>query len=278
MCIKKLFFTGILVIFSTAFLDAADYPNRQFLTSSTDDDIQNLAPRSYGSEYLKTSTDSIDVGLLEQEISSIKIIPIDQYKISNPDDIYEKILESSETLVGTTFILDVDGTLTNEPDPQTLKQKQQVTPRGNVVNNIRALIKKGATVIFCSAWNKIEETVNRLRQIGFNNEDLGIEDVFFKPVYGRKEISLSSYQAIPLKYMQQGRVISTKIDSFVHYGDIYYRNKAFSPFLYASFNIDTVKSIYFFDDSGGNLNNFIRDIRTYNPYPDKTITTYYIMD
>lgn len=273
MHIKKLIFAGILLTFNVNSSHAADDEKisdepiipiipkkRAYLTSS--DDSDNYIP------------DSINLDTLDVYYTEIKPpLPVNIHTITNPDTVYESHLSLS-TLVGYTYILDVDGTVTMEPNPSILKAEDIVTPRGNVVENVRALLKKGAVVIFCSAWNKIEDTIKRLRQIGFTYEDLGVEE-HATPLYATKIIKLPEGGIVEVKSMEYGRAISIKIVDD-NSRDTFFRNKALSPFLHPDFDIKTSTNICFMEDSLHNANKFKEDAQGYRLFPNIEVNAYVI--
>lgn len=145
---------------------------------------------------------------MEPTKDEINVHPICNMHIHNPsadpDKIYTEILNSgnsSETLL----IVDVDGTITNERDPNQLKPHQPATKRGESVENLRKLMTERASVIFCSAWYDINAVIKRLEQVGFTEKDLGIIynehfDRLDKLQQGRKYYQISESQAKSFLY------------------------------------------------------------------------------
>lgn len=297
MCIKKLIFAGIVLTFSMISLQAADNNGSDTLPKPPKkravlDEVLTRTPldtkldgiyqisSGYGTDDYDTDDDvkfdKIDVGsiVINGESSSQELIPIvKRLTTSNPDEVYHNSFLSSDNITGDVYILDFHGMLINEANPQKFKMGQQLTPRGNAISNVRFLIKNGATVILCSAWDKIDETITQMLNAGFTKEDLGIVDEQVKPEARTQEITLSNGKKININYMKYGRVISTRISLF-YYSDIFYRNKAFSPFLYEGFNIDSVKRIHFLDDSKYNCDIFQNNVEYYGMYPGKEVRVY----
>lgn len=186
---------------------------------------------------------------------------------TDPDEIYDFILKSNKCK-NIALILDIDGTLTNEDNPELLQKNQTVTPRGQAVENVKKLLLQGATIIFCSAWHTLEETKHRLNSIGFSDDDLGIsQEILFKS--GKKNITLDN-QVVSVTYQQQGRLISTRLASLL---DKYYRNKAFSFYMNPHKNI---QEIYFLDDSSSNVQRFYSDCKKYNLFSSQSVFLYQV--
>lgn len=190
-------------------------------------------------------------------------------KISEPDTIYKQILES-EIAAKTMLIVDVDGTLTWEEDPSVSKS---TTQRGNCVKNIQNLIQLGTRVLFCSAWDVLEETKYRLQKIGFTNENLCIEENMSTD-FGVKKLSLTDQFSVEIRYQQQGRIVSTKLFSST---DRFYRHKAFAPLLTDLQSLDTIEKICFLDDSPRNIDYFKKNIQQFNLYLGKKIEIYEVI-
>lgn len=207
----------------------------------------------------------LDLGAIEQALSL--------QDITSPDALFEDVLQSG-TASQSLWIIDVDGTLTNEEDPGTLKiTKKPATLRGNAVKNIRAQIQQGAEVIFCSAWEVLEETVDRLHQIGFNDKDLGIEEGITQKESGVKNVTLTDHLSVSLHYQKHGRVISTKRENL---RDRYFRNKAFSAFFIDSEQPHSIQNIYFLDDSSTNTQIFKQDMNEFHLFTGKKVSIYQI--
>ncbi len=252
MCIKKLIFAGIVLIFSMHSSQASD----QFSNDESFDDSVVIND--------------------ESSIEEVVIPVVNRLTTSNPDEIYQSSLSSSDKLTDDVYVLDFHGMLVNEDNPQQLKPGQQLTPRGDAISNVRTLIENGAIVIFCSAWDNIDETVAQMLEVGFTKKDLGVVDEQATPESSFKKITLPKGNSIYIQYMKYGRVISTKL--FFDYNDRYYRQKAFSPFLYEDFEIDAVERIYFLDDSEYNCKEFENNVQRYNIYPGKEVNVYNVID
>lgn len=218
---------------------------------------------------------------IETQPASQRSISINDFVIetNNPDEIYEQVLDSG-TASKKAFIIDVDGTITNEEDPSELQKGQLVTPNGKPVENIRALIEQGAIVIFCSAWLPFEGTIERLQQIGFREPELGIDPEIAKipGMTERKYIELATpnNSTVKLEYYQSGCVISVKLDTSKDY---YCRNKFFSLMLHLQNRLEVlneIEDIYFLDDSPTNHQKSLSDTATYGLFPGKNIHRYLV--
>lgn len=188
-------------------------------------------------------------------------------KTTDPDEIYASIL-NSPNCKNTTLLLDVDGTLTNEDNPELLDKDEVVTARGEAVRYVKELLQHGATIIFCSAWHTLEETKHRLKSIGFSDADLGISQEILVEK-GEKDIPLYD-QIVSVTYQQQGRIISTRLASLF---DKYYRNKAFSFYINPPKDI---QEVYFLDDSSRNVQCFYSDCQKYHLFPTQSVSLYQV--
>ncbi|WP_032112621.1 hypothetical protein [Candidatus Paracaedibacter symbiosus] len=196
-------------------------------------------------------------------------------EINDPDRIYKAILNSHKA-DKTAFILDVDGTLSNEDNPENLGENQIVTERGRAVENLRRLMEQGALIVFCSAWHKLDETIKRLRQIGFTDEDLSISE---EEQEQTQAVSLTHNKTMYIiNFKKLGNVISVKHEKPWE-KKTYFRNKAFSlMFLQEGGLPEQIETIYFLDDSAQNHEVFINDILTFDLYPNIQIYNYLLTE
>lgn len=211
-----------------------------------------------------------DINPLKVEINSIPSVmdyPIITFKNTfNPDDIFEDQLKLAD-LRKKVFVLDVHGTLTNEEKPGPI-----TTLRGQAVNNVKALIQKGATVIFCSAWDDIVEVRGQLIEIGFEESDFLIDGAL--PIKSNTKIEFGDSNKF-LIYNQYGRILSVKHDrdSWKEiYGTCterllkgflnspYYFAKGFAPYILANREPD-FDEVHFLDDSARNRLIFQKDVQ-----------------
>lgn len=234
----------------------------------------------------------------EETTIDTELFTISGENISAPDDVYDRILQSKHIMT-SAVIIDVDGTITNEEDPSKLKGKK-ATIRGDAIHKIRTLIHAGATVIFCSAWNKIEEIKQRLIDVGFEENDFKINEKLLTTQ--NKSYSIPN-NPLALIYSQYGRILSVKhtltpnlyyIPSFpnpfsqhrpigkiyVSSSDPYYRAKAFSAYLMRkenpNLNIQEYTEVHILDDSNSNRLIAEGDLKNFNLYPGTSVYIYEI--
>lgn len=189
----------------------------------------------------------------------------------NPDEIYERVLTQGNA-DKTAWIIDVDGTITNEEDPSKLCKDQHVTQKGKSADNIKQLIKEGAVVVLCSAWKPFHQTIERLTKVGFGNSELGTntETTELKSI----TLTTPNNAKVNLQYHQSGHAISAKISKS---NDYYFRNKAFSLMLISPDQLEGIEEIYFLDDSFKNHQGFISNVTDFGLYPGKKIHYYQVI-
>lgn len=190
-------------------------------------------------------------------------------EIDNPGKIYEQVLEQKKAHK-TAWIIDVDGTITNEKDPSNHPKHIPVTPKGKSVENIKSLIDQGAVVILCSAWTPFNDTLRRLTEVGFGELELG--NISESPKLQYMKLTTPNESVANLCYYKSGCVISIKVGS----SSFYFRNKAFSLMLLSSNEIEGIEEIFFMDDSFDNHQKFVGDLEKFGLYSDKKIHHYYV--
>ncbi|MBW8310063.1 MAG: hypothetical protein K0M45_10610 [Candidatus Paracaedibacteraceae bacterium] len=172
-------------------------------------------------------------------------------------------LQSGRAPEEISVVLDVDGTLTNQADPTSIKPEDIVVERGAAVKFVQWLIRQKINVVFASAWHKIiegdplagfRETLGRLEKLGF--KDLLAEGATVRgEEWEEKSLSvMASGHAVSVK----DRAATAVPGSFRK--DIYYRQKAYALWCFDKNIADKTKAIFFADDSRGNTERFKSDI------------------
>lgn len=193
-------------------------------------------------------------------------------------DVYDytnKLLESGVNAAGILLVLDVDGTLTNQsqPDPN-----HEIKPRGNAVNMVKEMIDKGVKVVISSAWKEpsqssgrsflaqmsgldgkagFKATLSRLDKLGLT-EVLGIQTPT-NMICGNENnlFSQNPFSRDSLDYCHLGLVASVGKDP-----NRYFRQKAFSfRYVYPNLNPNEITHVIFADDSSSNIGPFTEDIQ-----------------
>jgi hypothetical protein len=174
-------------------------------------------------------------------------------------------------------ILDVDGTLTDHSIPTPGESPANTRARDNAPEDVKRLINLGVHLYISSAWNKFEETLGRLRQLGLA-EELEISP---EPKNKRdKSFFLKGHYKCPTNkrpyiYRRKGKVISAQWTDGKD--QIFFRQKALTPYigLRATFGKEVaiekanlIKTVIFADDSAGNITYFQQDIQENNLFPN----------
>lgn len=146
-------------------------------------------------------------------------------------------------------VLDVDGTLTQNREPSG--DPAIVKERGMARAVVKALVDKGITVVFSSAWPNFKnnyqkqgfiETMQRLMKLNF-----GIPDLFSSGEgYAGGETVIPGEDVC--YYVKDGHVVSVTNAANRSFGDGYARAKYLAPFLFYPDQAKNLKVILFADD------------------------------
>lgn len=170
-----------------------------------------------------------------------------------------------------SIIIDIDGTLTHEPDPSKvrfpenpLKPSPKNSKNYTMKYMVTDLIEKGVNVVFSSAWNNLEDTCARLNYLGFGKYLDG----------EKKEGEIHLDDNVYGTFIQKGRAISVKKNPW----DTFYKEKFFSAGIYLGEKAQDVKYLYFTDDSREHMKNFKKAVNEHNIYPHiKTVSLFPIL-
>lgn len=151
------------------------------------------------------------------------------------------------------FITDIDGTLTDNPDP---KDNPSISPRGKAVEVVKELVESGVHVVASSAWNVFSESLGRLKQL-----DL-----------------LEAFGATPeMTHAKKTMLFGDNLFNFFFTGrvasaggilDKFYRLKSVAPYVIDEVEQSTIKALVFVDDSSGNVVTMAKSFATHNIYPN----------
>ncbi|MDP3531694.1 MAG: hypothetical protein Q8S31_00155 [Alphaproteobacteria bacterium] len=170
----------------------------------------------------------------------------EEIKIKNIKHFFEEIKKMSLNFEKTLFIFDLDGVITNRSHPNARsKNKQQIKPRGSIIDLIAILHETGSHVIVSSAWKDFNETLQRVNGLNLG-EILNLNQTF-----------IVSDANLETKYYQNGNLISVRYKSNVN--QEYFPQKALSAH-YAYPNI-TFENVIFIDDTKDNITIFQEDIK-----------------
>ena len=171
-------------------------------------------------------------------------------------------------------IFDVDGTLNNHPSPDE-HYSFPYGQRDHSVDLVRSFRETGGSVVFCSAYVKsgyelsfireevgFKETIQRLRDLGFTNDDLGVKEGD-EIVKMNVLIEDEHEQTSTIRAYKYGAVVSCHRPNKL--GD-YFRGKFFAAAIAFPELCHFWKVVALVDDNlKGNIHPFLIDTK-YNPY------------
>jgi hypothetical protein len=134
------------------------------------------------------------------------------------------------------FIFDVDGVLTNQSNPSG----GEVKARGDIVRIVKLLAENNHPVVFSSAWNHFDDTIQKIRTLGLEQ------------IAQLNDVS-EAFAHDDLEIARNGRVISVKTSK-----NRFFRHKALAA-NYAR-DLGGFDAIVFMDDNQSNVNIFKTDI------------------
>lgn len=160
---------------------------------------------------------------------------------STPDQIKANITKKyGNELQKLVAVFDLDGTLTNEPQPND-KDIESTKPRISVIAILKELCNKGATIVISSAWNNFDGTLARAAKV--LPTDIFNRLTQDKPKQAFRNGNIYTYTKIPT-----GR---------------YYRHKAFAALdITEKLQNKNDYNYILIDDSKDNIDIFNEDMRT----------------
>lgn len=189
---------------------------------------------------------------------------LDQGVVSNTAETLEQVEEyllnlqlKGVPLSSILLILDLDGTLTEDPDPKSgIKlDYSNVIQRGFSIRIVKELIQKGVKVVVSSAWDDFPATLEKIRLLGLD-EALGVDRSqpqkfkrTFENEFGKKECECYC----------SGRVASVRDLNSPHK---YYGNKELSfKIVDPVIDLKEIQHVVFVDDKESNVDKFSRNIK-----------------
>lgn len=166
-------------------------------------------------------------------------------------------------------ILDIDGTLTlySEPTRAPGYMLSHIPPRPGAVELVQGLAADGFSLVFSSAWNVMEQTIEKLRFLGLENEaditsPTPIETGTFQQLH-------TDGRMATLHYMRKGKAVSLAIQSLPgSRGDgPNYVRKALAPLLsMTEVQRSQIRAVLFVDDNLSYIQRFREDMQNYRPF------------
>lgn len=193
-------------------------------------------------------------------LKPIQIEELDAYDISAiRDKIKEVMLSEAIAADKFTVVVDLDGTITIDPDPSHLQGRfdYDVAEKGDAVAVIKELVAMGVNVVISSAWDRFDETLYRLHQLDLL-ETMGITDLLADIQHLRFKFDYAvDYGADGLfnepsevEMFAAGNIVSARIS------DDFFREKARAPYGAKTQNVNETKYVFFADDTTTNITRF----------------------
>lgn len=187
-------------------------------------------------------------------------IPRNDNVITHLEDVkmyIEELLTGGVAAKSILLTLDVDGTLTNFSKPQ---ESQNIGARGESVAFVKNMVEQGVKLVISSAWPFFEETLERLRNLGF-------EEILQIPRTGsyNKSDEYILFGDIKVKFCHFGLVASVAycmdmpLISFRPIPDYYYQKAFAYKFVYPELDEQTITHGVLGDDNSQNVMDFGRD-------------------
>lgn len=205
---------------------------------------------------LETSQGIADTVLMLQDMK-IRGQKAQHFKNTSLKDVENFLKDNTDIAPQETIVvLDLDGTLTNQSNPQKAFGAE---PRGNAINFVKDLVEKEYKLVISSAWPHFEETLQRVRDIGLSNT---LQARSTDPLVTDADFPVSE-DFTRLTYARKGLVTSVKADD----REKFYINKAFSfsP-TYTNLSKSTIKRFVFADDSQRNITHVTEDYKSLGAY------------
>lgn len=174
----------------------------------------------------------------------------------------KELLDSGVPAARVGVTLDLDGTITKNPDPQE-SPNLPVEERDHAGSILKKLEEWGVFMTISSAWSPFGETLDRINKVGLGWMIQG-EQIQGTMCIGQNILS----------YVKKGCATSVRV---LWSSDPFYRRKDLALFFADMEKSSALEYVFFPDDSAANTRSFRDSLKGEHPYPNlASVTTHYI--